>query len=121
MKICVPVERNEGLKSRIYGHFGSAPFFAFCETEKGAAEIVENSQHGHEHGKCNPLAALAGRKVEAVFVGGIGLRALERLNSLGIKVYRSENSDLASLLENLKKGNLSEIKAEDSCSEHNCH
>ena len=27
MKICVPVEVNNGLESRPFGHFGSAPMF----------------------------------------------------------------------------------------------
>lgn len=121
MKICVPVEKNEGLKSRVYGHFGSAPVFAFCDTDTGKVEFLENSQHGHEHGKCNPISALAGKKVEAVFVGGIGLRALERLNSSGIKVYRGQALDIVSLMEKVKEGELSEITDQDSCSEHNCH
>ena len=27
MKVCIPVEVNEGLKSKPFGHFGSAPMF----------------------------------------------------------------------------------------------
>ncbi|GAB4034207.1 MAG: NifB/NifX family molybdenum-iron cluster-binding protein [Elusimicrobiota bacterium] len=121
MKICVPVKKNEGLKSQVYGHFGSAPVFAFCDTVTGKVEFLENSQHGHEHGKCNPISSLAGKEVEAVFVGGIGLRALERLNASGIKVYRSNALDLTGIMERLKEGKLREITAQDSCSEHNCH
>lgn len=121
MKICVPVENNEGLKSRVYGHFGSAPFFAFCDTESGKIEFSQNSQHGHEHGKCNPIAALADKEVDAVFVGGIGLRALERLNSSDIKVYRSVSTGLEHLIKEIEKGNLSEITAQDSCRDHGCH
>ncbi len=33
MKICFPVQENEGLGSRVYNHFGSAPMFIVVDTE----------------------------------------------------------------------------------------
>ena len=33
MKICIPVETSSGMKSLVYGHFGSAPYFAIYDME----------------------------------------------------------------------------------------
>ncbi|MDQ7772973.1 MAG: NifB/NifX family molybdenum-iron cluster-binding protein [Elusimicrobiales bacterium] len=121
MNICVPVEKNEGLKSKVYGHFGSAPFFAICDTEGGGIEFMDNANLHHEHGQCNPVGALAGRKVGGILVGGIGARALQRLNDSGLKVYRSPQGPLSAALELFKKGELPELTASDCCQGHGCH
>ena len=34
MKVCFPVEKNEGINSVVYGHFGSAPAFVMVDTER---------------------------------------------------------------------------------------
>ena len=121
MKICIPVEKNEGLNSAVYGHFGSAPCFAVYDALTGELEFLDNANENHEHGRCNPVGSFDGKSIEAVVVGGIGLRALEKLNSAGIKVYRASAPVLKDQLGNIKKNDLAEIKAEDSCREHGCH
>ncbi|PIS46996.1 MAG: diguanylate cyclase [Elusimicrobia bacterium CG08_land_8_20_14_0_20_51_18] len=120
MKICVPVEKNEGLKSAVYGHFGSAPAFAVYDTESGETEFLDNANDHHEHGQCNPVGAIKGKGINAVAVGGIGLRALQLLNSQGIKVYRASQPELGKLIEDIKNDSLKEMTAENSCREHGC-
>jgi len=34
MKVGFPVELDEGMESKVYGHFGSAPAFVVVDTEK---------------------------------------------------------------------------------------
>lgn len=121
MKICVPVEVNKGLKSEVYGHFGSAPFFAICDIETGNIEFIDNANEDHAHGQCNPLAAIAGRGISAIIVGGIGARAIERLNAEGIKAYRAPRGPLSEAIGMFKKKELPEITPSDSCREHGCH
>jgi ArsR family transcriptional regulator len=116
MNICVPVENSDGAKSKVYGHFGSAPFFAICDIESG-----DNGNQHHEHGQCNPLGAIAGKAVSGILVGGIGARALERLNAGGIKVYRAPQGPLSQAIEMFKKGELPEILSTDCCQGHGCH
>ena len=41
MKICVPVEVNNGLASKPFGHFGSAPMFVVCDLESGNLSLDE--------------------------------------------------------------------------------
>jgi len=121
MTICVPVENSDGMKSKVYGHFGSAPFFAICEVQSGEVEFLNNGNIHHEHGQCNPLGALAGKKVAAILVGGIGARALQHLNASGIKVYRSQQGPLSLAIELFKKNELPEISSSGCCQGHGCH
>ena len=85
MKICIPVERNDGMKSQVYGHFGSAPFFAVYDMDVKELEMIENGNSHHEHGMCNPLGALSGKNIGAVVCGGMGAGAVAKLNAAGIK------------------------------------
>lgn len=121
MNICIPVENTDGLKSAVYGHFGSAPFFAICDTRTGKVEFIDNGNLRHEHGQCNPLGAVSGKAVSAMLVGGIGARALERLNAGGIKAYRAPQCPLSEAIEMFRKNELPEILPSDSCREHGCH
>ena len=115
MNICVPVENKDGMNSKVYGHFGSAPFFAICDVEAGTAEFLDNANQHHEHGQCNPLGAIAGKSVSAILVGGIGARALQHLNAGGIKAYRAPQGALSAALGMFKKRELPEILPSDSC------
>ena len=121
MSIYIPVENNDGLNSKVYGHFGSAPFFAICDVKTGKVEFLDNGNQHHEHGQCNPLGALAGKAVTAILVGGIGARALEHLNAGGIKAYHAPEGPLSTALEMFKKQELPEILPQDSCQGHGCH
>ena len=101
MKISVPIENNEGLSSRIYDHFGSAPIFLVYDLSSNKIETINNQNYAHEHGTCNPAAALGQSKVDVVICRGMGLRAINKLSENGIKVLRSdactaEDSELAS-------------------------
>ena len=90
MKLCFPVQQDEGIESAVYSHFGSAPLFMVVDTETNVVSPINNRDQHHVHGACNPLKALDNQKVDAVIVGGIGAGALTRLNQLGITVHRSQ-------------------------------
>lgn len=90
MKICFPVQQDEGFDSSVYNHFGSAPVFVVVDTETNGIASIHNRDQHHVHGACNPLKALDNQKVDAIVVGGIGAGALTRLNQMGIAVHRSQ-------------------------------
>ena len=79
---------NEGIESKPYNHFGSAPKFLVVNLEGQEIEVIDNGDLNHEHGKCQPLKALANKSVDVVIVRGIGAGAISKLNSMGTKVYR---------------------------------
>ena len=118
MKVCFPVLKSEGLASEVYGHFGTAPVFLFVETDGSKITIVDNKDQHHEHGACNPMKALDNQKVDAIVVGGIGAGALNRLNQLGIKVFRANALTVKENLALLKVHNLSEFAPHHTCAGH---
>ena len=76
MKVAFPTQENNGMESMIYNHFGSAKIFVIVETDDGSSETILNQDLNHQHGQCQPMAALGGNDVDAVVAGGIGGGAL---------------------------------------------
>ena len=118
MKIAFPVVENKGLDSSVHGHFGSAPFFVFVDLDTDVVETFENPDQDHQHGACNPMDALGGRKVDGVVVGGIGGGALKKLNNDGITVYRAAEGSVGENARMIKSGNLSVFDPGQVCGHH---
>lgn len=115
MNVCVPINQDEGLNSRVCGHFGSAPAFLLANTESGSCEVISNHNSHHAHGMCQPLQALAGASPDAVIVGGIGMGALLKLNAAGIRVFLAAAPTVAENLTALREGRLAEARPETAC------
>ena len=120
MRICVPVESNEGLTARVNGHFGSAPYFLIYDTEKSTYEITGNSDEDHVHGTCQPLEALRKQGVDVVVCMGMGARAVHALNAGGIRAYRAVVETAAEATRRYTEGALEEMTVADCCTEHKC-
>ena len=118
MKVCIPVSENKGMESLPYGHFGSAPEFVICDLESNEVKSINNGDLGHEHGKCQPLKALANKAVDAVIVRGIGAGAISKLNSMGTKVYQGIEGNVKENIKLLQENKLQELSKDDACS-HN--
>lgn len=118
MKIGFPVESEEGMESRVYGHFGSAPAFVVVDTEKNEVGTIRNQDLHHVHGACNPVRALDGQMLDSLVVGGIGAGALLKLNALGIKVYGAGAGTVKENLRLFQEKSLQELGKDHSCKAH---
>jgi len=118
MKVCFPTETAEGLKAALYGHFGSAPFFTLADTDTDIVEVRDNRGSVHAHGACHPIGALDGWSVQAVACGGMGLRALQKLDEAGIAVYRSTALTVEAALQEIKEHRAERLTAEGACAHH---
>ncbi|MBE0575407.1 MAG: diguanylate cyclase [Desulfuromonadales bacterium] len=118
MKLCIPVESNEGLNSLVYGHFGSAPMFVVIDTETSELTEIVNRDLHHAHGACSPLKALGGILIDAIIVGGIGAGALMGLNRAGLQVYKAQGVNVADNLTCLGMGLLPELSPDQVCGGH---
>ncbi len=118
MKVCFPVQQDEGMESQVYNHFGSAPFFIVVDTEGKSVQRINNRDLHHVHGACNPIMALGGQSIEALVVGGIGGGALMKLNAMGVKVYEAETRSVKDNLTLLKENKLQELSMDHSCRAH---
>jgi len=118
MIIAMPIEKDEGIESRICAHFGSAPAFLIVDTETSACRAVPNRNQHHAHGACMPLASLQGERLDGVVVGGIGAGALARLNAAGISVYLAEAPTAAETVAAMKSGRLECVDPGSACGHH---
>jgi len=118
MKVCFPVQKDEGIESQVYNHFGSAPVFMVVDTEEKGVRTISNRDLHHVHGACNPIMALDGQKVDALVVGGIGGGALMKLNAMGVRVYEAGTRTVKENLELLKENKLEELSMDHSCQAH---
>lgn len=118
MKICFPTEKLQGLESVVYEHFGSAPGFVIVDTESKSLEEINNNNQLHDHGMCQPIRALGGHQVDAVAVGGIGMGALMKLKSQGIRVFRVTMGTVRQNIQLMMEKNLAEFDASFTCGGH---
>jgi predicted Fe-Mo cluster-binding NifX family protein len=118
MKLAFPVEKDDGMASPVFGHFGSAPHFIVIESDNGTIESFGNQDRVHLHGQCQPLAALSGRIVDAVVVGGIGAGALMKLNNSGVRVFRAVEGTVSENLTLFRSGRLPEMDFDKACAGH---
>jgi predicted Fe-Mo cluster-binding NifX family protein len=118
MKIGFAVQNIEGIESKVYSHFGSAPAFIIVDTESQDILTVNNKDLHHAHGACNPIMALDGKKVDAMIVGGIGAGAIVKLNALGIKVLQAGAATVKENLALLNQNKLQELSTHNACQAH---
>ncbi len=118
MKICIPIEESNGFESRVCHHFGSAPAFMIVDTDSGDFRAIANANQHHGHGMCAPLASLQGEQFDAMVVGGIGMGALNRLNSSNIHVYLAERATVGETIEGFRSGSLRRVEPNMACGHH---
>jgi predicted Fe-Mo cluster-binding NifX family protein len=121
MKICMPILENQGSNSIVYGHFGSAPFFALYDTESREVSIVKNGVGEHEHGQCMPVDAIKKTGASAVLCKGMGMRAANLLQSAGITPYMVEAETVSEAIARFTANDVTVLDARNACQHHDCH
>jgi len=118
MRICFPIEKDNGLDSTVSDHFGSAPLFLVADIKSGETTVIDNSNQHHAHGACNPLQALQGSSIEGVVVRNIGAGAIGHLNRCGLRVYQATSVTVRQNVAQLAANTLPEYSPSQGCSGH---
>ncbi len=118
MKICFPVQQDNGIESAVYNHFGSAPLFVVFDTDTKSIASINNQDQHHTHGSCNPMKALDNQNVDAIVVGGIGAGALTRLNQMGITVHRAQGATIRENISLFQANTLPVLTVQGCCGGH---
>jgi predicted Fe-Mo cluster-binding NifX family protein len=121
MRVCIPTETNDGFNAKVFGHFGSAPFFTIYDTEKETCETVDNTNAHHSHGMCHPISVLGTSSIDVVVCQGMGARAVQRLNEANIKAFMANGEKVSDVIKKYKADELVEITVQNSCAQHGCH
>lgn len=86
--IAIPSENPGGLAAGLGAHFGHCDLYTLVAVQEGAirdVQVVPNVPH--QQGGCMaPVQYLAGKGVQQLIAGGMGLRPLMGFNQVGIQV-----------------------------------
>lgn len=118
IRIAFPSEGQGGLDGKRAGHFGHCDVFTCFDCEDGEIkEVVIVPNVEHVQGGCMvPVNLLAENKVNALVVGGIGMRPLMGFRQVGIEVYHDGvRPDIKPVIEDFLAGNLPQITDNDVC------
>ncbi len=117
-RIAIPSNGEGGMNGTRAGHFGHCDVFTLVDVENGEVKnvsILQNQEH--VQGGCMvPVNLLAGHNVNALIVGGIGMRPLMGFKQVGIDVYHdSERPEIKPVVEDLIAGKLKQIADDQVC------
>ena len=117
-RIAVPSIEKGGLDGQRSGHFGHCDVFTLVDVEDGEIKSVTTvPNQSHVQGGCMvPVNFLAGHKVNALIVGGIGMRPLMGFRQVGIDVYHdATRPEIGPVVDDLIAGKLSQIDDNQVC------
>ena len=115
MKICIPTKDDLGLESRVYDHFGSAPFFAMMDADSGRLDVVHNTDLDHRHHSCHHIDGLKTHNVDVVVCSGVGRRAFAALQEAGIDVLVPEHATVADIVSTVRAGEVHRLSPDRAC------
>jgi predicted Fe-Mo cluster-binding NifX family protein len=117
-RIAIPSVNNGGLDGQRSGHFGHCDVFTIVDVEDGEIKEVSTiPNQEHVQGGCMvPVNFLAGHNVNALIVGGIGMRPLMGFRQVGIDVYHDAvRPEIRPVVEDLIAGRLPIITDDQVC------
>jgi predicted Fe-Mo cluster-binding NifX family protein len=117
-RIAIPSVNTGGLDGQRSGHFGHCDVFTLVDVEDGEIKEVSTiPNQEHVQGGCMvPVNFLAGHNVNALIVGGIGMRPLMGFRQVGIDVYHDAvRPEIRPVVEDLIAGRLPIISDDQVC------
>jgi len=117
-RIAIPSMEAGGLDGKRSGHFGHCDTFTLVDVKAGVIEKVTIiANQSHVQGGCMvPVNLLAENQVNALIVGGIGMRPLMGFRQVGIDVYHDDQRpDIRPVVEDLIAGKLAMISDNQVC------
>ena len=117
-RIAVPSNGQGGLDGTRAGHFGHCDVFTLIDVQEGEIKdvtILPNQEH--VQGGCMvPVNLLSENRVNALIVGGIGMRPLMGFRQVGIDVYHDDQRpEIEPVVKDLIAGSLAEITNDQVC------
>jgi predicted Fe-Mo cluster-binding NifX family protein len=117
-RIAVPSMDQGGLDGQRAGHFGHCDVFTLVDVRDGEIDQVTTiNKREHVQGGCMvPVNLLASHNVNALIVGGIGMRPLMGFRQVGIDVYHdATRPEIRPVVEDLIAGILPIIGDDQVC------
>lgn len=118
IRIAIPSMGEGGLEGLRAGHFGHCDVFTCIDAENGEIKSITTIRNKeHVQGGCMvPVNLLSENRVNALIVGGIGMRPLMGFKQVGIDVYHdAERAEIKPVIEDMLAGKLPLISDDQVC------
>ncbi|MEA3334960.1 MAG: NifB/NifX family molybdenum-iron cluster-binding protein [Chloroflexota bacterium] len=110
MRIAISLQTNNDLNSIVAQHFGRCPYFALVDmqgNEVQAIEVIDNPYYaGHQVGEIPRF--IHEQKADVMLSGGMGGRAIQFFEQLGIGVATGASGTVRDTLASYNAGELRE-------------
>jgi predicted Fe-Mo cluster-binding NifX family protein len=116
-RIALASEDSSGLEGSLSAHFGRCPFYTFVNAERDQIlgfEVVKNPYFpNHQPGVIPQF--IYSQKANVMIAGGMGPRAIDLFNQLGIDVATGAQGKVRDVVEAYLRG---EIQGVVACEQH---
>lgn len=117
MKIGIPSMGEKGLDEQVGEHFGRVPTYTIVDLDSDEVKVVDNTSH-HMGGRGDPPEIMKQQGVCAMLCRGLGRRAIDLFQQLGIDVYIGASGSVRDTVEAFKQGQLKQATMGDGCQQH---
>ena len=108
---------KKGLEEQVGEHFGRVPTYTIIDSETDKVEIIDNTS-SHRGGMGYPPELIKQAGANIMLCGGLGRRAIELFEQLGIMVYIDARGTVKEALLMHQKGQLRPATDENACRQH---
>jgi len=105
MLLCVPSRDDGTLGASISQHFGRAPNYSVYDSNTEKVGVIDNDGQ-HHGGRRAPPKIIAETGADALIVGNLGQRAVERFDAMDIEVYCGAEGTVSEAIEQFEAGDL---------------
>jgi predicted Fe-Mo cluster-binding NifX family protein len=108
MRIAIAAENNNGLDSPVSPHFGHAAYFVLVDTEGNKVNSVRSIANPFCGSQgCGPVGRfVAEQGAQVMLVGGMGRRAMQALQAMGIEAVTGAAGSVREALQQYLNGAL---------------
>ncbi len=108
MKIAFASEENKGIESMLAHHFGRCPYYVFVETENKKIISIDTKENPffNQHKPGEIPQFIAEEKTDTIIAGGMGPKAIEWFEKLGVKAITTPPKKVKDILTDYFAGKL---------------
>ena len=117
MKLVIPTNSKKGLDDQVAEHFGRCSTYTFLNEKGEVIEIIDNTSE-HMGGVGLPPELMKKHGVDILLCRGLGSRAIDLCQELGIDVYVHQAEKVEDIFNLWKNNKLKKAGDEDACEHH---
>ncbi len=117
MRIVIPTNGKSGLSDTVAEHFGRCNTYTFIDENGNLLDIIDNTSE-HMGGTGLPPELMRQHGADILLCKGLGSRALQLCNQLGIEVYVCQGDTVKEIFEMWRSKRLKRASYEDACRGH---